>query len=418
MTPMIIVQGVSKQYRLRQNRPMTLHELFVKGVTGRLERAKTFWALKDIRFELAAGRSLGVIGHNGAGKSTLLRLICGIGMPSEGSIRRFGTISGLLDLGKGFHPDMTGRENLITGGMLNGLSRRQVKAVEGEIIRFAEMEDFIDQPVRTYSKGMYLRLAFATAIHLNPDVLVMDEVLAVGDHRFRRKCTGWLDRFRASGKTMILTSHDTDQIRHFCDEVLVLEEGHLDLKADPETAVRRYHELIQRRTERRAARLGGGEMSPATELIGGGLRMGTRECTLSEIRLFNEMGELNGPVPCGSGLSVEFSYQLGRHVPDAAFFLGIYSEAEVKCFETYMESLSDALGSSRPTGVVRCRFPSLPLNPGRYYVNLGLRPPDQSFIYDYYWQLHPFTVIHRDSAVHGRSGVLCLDPVFSLILDR
>jgi lipopolysaccharide transport system ATP-binding protein len=415
MAAIIIVEGVSKQYRLQDNRPLTLHEFLVRGVTGRLTPAKTFWALKDICFELAAGRSLGVIGHNGAGKSTLLRLLCGLGKPTSGTIRRSGNISGLLDLGKGFHPEMTGRENLFTGGMLNGLSKREIQAMEQDIIHFAELEEFIDQPVRTYSKGMYLRLAFATAIHMNPDILVIDEVLAVGDHRFRKKCTDWLDRFRASGKTMILTSHDTDQIRHLCDQVLVLEEGRVDRQADPATAVKRYNDLMQQRTDRRAAQLGGGEGSAATVFTRGGVRMGTRECTLSDIRLYDDMGKENAPVSSGSGLVVAFSYEFAGHVTDAAFFLGIYSETEVKCFEIYMESLLTALNAPGPTGIVRCHFPALFLNPGRYYINLGLRPPDQSFVYDYYWQIHSFTVTGKDADGRWRSGIVSLDPTFSLV---
>ena len=414
MSAVITVDAVSKKYRLQRNQPLTLHELFVRGLTGRLKPGKPFWALNNINFELLPGRSLGVIGHNGAGKSTLLRLLCGLGRPTSGIIKRFGNISGLLDLGKGFHPDMTGRENLITGGILNGLSKRQVGALQEEIIQFAELEEFIDQPVRTYSKGMYLRLAFATAIHLNPDILVIDEVLAVGDHRFRKKCTDWLDRFRATGKTMILTSHDTDQIQHLCDEVLVLEEGRLDLQADPATAVKRYNDLLQQRTEKRAAQLGTEGPSP-TLRINDGFRMGTREATLTDIRLYNEKGELTSAMTGESGLVVEFGYDFGQHVTDAALVLGVYSEMDIKCFETYMDSLKMELDTSGQRGLVRCHFPHLPLAAGKYYVNLGLRPPDQSYVYDYYWKIHSFTI--SDSAGCGRwnSGLVSLDPGFVLV---
>ena len=386
-TPALTVDAVSKKYRLQRNQPLTLHELFVKGLAGRLKPAKTFWALKDVTFSLLPGRSLGIIGHNGAGKSTLLRLLCGLGRPTKGRIKRFGHISGLLDLGKGFHPDMTGRENLFTGGILNGLSKHQVTALEKEIIAFSELEEFIDQPVRTYSKGMYLRLAFATVIHMDPDILVIDEVLSVGDQRFGKKCTDWLDRFRAAGKTMILTSHDMDQIRHLSDEVLILEEGRIDLKGDPARAIKRYNDLMWQRTEKRAARLGTDEGRSPTQSINEGMRSGTREATLSDVRLFNEHGELNGTVDGGSGLTVEFAYDFGEQITDAAFVLGIYSETDIKCFETYLVSFTEAVDTSAPRGFVRCRFPEMPLNPGKYYVNLGFRPPGQSYVYDYYWKI-------------------------------
>jgi len=413
----ITADSVSKKYKLQRNRPLTLHELFVKGLTGRLKPARTFWALKDITFDLFPGRSLGIIGHNGAGKSTLLRLLCGLGLPTEGKIRRFGNISGLLDLGKGFHPDMTGRENLLTGGILNGLSKQQVVALEKEIIAFSELEDFIDQPVRTYSKGMYLRLAFATAIHLDPDILVIDEVLSVGDHRFRKKCTDWLDRFRAAGKSMILTSHDTDQIQHLCDEVLILEEGRLDLLADPISAVKRYNDLMQQRTEKRAAQLAAEKGSSATTFVDSGIRMGTREATLSDVRLFNENGELNGNLDGESELIVQFVYDFGEHVTDAALVLGIYSETDIKCFETFVVSFATELDTSSPKGLVRCRFPQMPLNPGKYFVNLGLRPPDQSYVYDYYWKVHGFTILKTDGDGLSNSGVVSLNPSFSILKD-
>lgn len=414
-TPVLTADAVSKKYRLQRNRPLTLHELFVKGLTGRLEPAKTFWALKDINFELLPARSLGIIGHNGAGKSTLLRLLCGLGRPTQGRIKRFGNISGLLDLGKGFHPDMTGRENLLTGGILNGLSKQQVMTLEKDIIAFSELEDFIDQPVRTYSKGMYLRLAFATAIHMDPDILVIDEVLSVGDQRFGKKCTDWLDRFRAAGKTMILTSHDMDQIQHLCDEVLILEEGRMDLQADPADAVKRYNDLMQQRTEKRAAMLGTGEGHSATTAINGGMRMGTREVTLSAVRIFNQHGELNGSIDGGAGMTVEFAYDFREPVTDAAFVLGIHSETDVKCFETYVVSFTRALDTSAPRGVVRCRFSELPLGPGKYYVNLGFRPPDESYVYDYYWKIHGFTIGATGEKGRWNSGVVSLNPSFSML---
>lgn len=195
MSAVLTVESVSKRYRIQRNRPITIKESIIRRLTGRYDRSNVFWALRDVNFSIEHGQTFGIIGHNGAGKSTLLRLLCGLGRPTSGRIRCGGMVNGLLELGSGFQPDMTGRENLVTGGILSGLTKRQVREKQDEIIAFAELEDFIDQPVRTYSNGMYLRLAFAAAIHFDPDVLVVDEVLAVGDSRFQQKCFEWLAPF-------------------------------------------------------------------------------------------------------------------------------------------------------------------------------------------------------------------------------
>src|SRR5262245_24306745 len=237
MSTVLTVESISKQFHLQRGRPATLRELITLWLSGRHERGRTLWALRDVSFTVEQGQVLGIIGHNGAGKSTLLRLLCGLGQPTSGRICHRGLVSGLLELGGGFHQDLTGRENILTAGLLNGLTKRQVQAGEAEIITFAELEDFIDQPLRTYSSGMYLRLAFAVAMHFDPEVLILDEVLAVGDARFQQKCLERLTMFRKAGKTLVLTSHDMTQIETLCDEVLVLEEGRIVMRGNPASAV-------------------------------------------------------------------------------------------------------------------------------------------------------------------------------------
>ena len=223
MSAVLTVESLSKRYYLKHGRHTSLGELIIHWLSGRHNKSQVLWALRDISFTVEKGQVLGIIGHNGAGKSTLLRLLCGLGRPTGGKVHRNDNVRGLLDLGGEFHPDLTGRENIITAGLLNGLTKRQVRAGEMEIIEFAELEDFIDEPVRTYSSGMRLRLAFAVAMHFDPEVLILDEVLAVGDARFQQKCLDRLVKFRKAGKTLILTSHDTTQIKTLCDTALVLE---------------------------------------------------------------------------------------------------------------------------------------------------------------------------------------------------
>jgi lipopolysaccharide transport system ATP-binding protein len=236
----VVVEGLSKQYYLyHADRPWTLHETLVRGLS-QLRAAERFWALRDISFSVASGRVVGLVGPNGSGKSTLLRLIGGVGRPDKGRVRVNQRISGLLDLGTGFHPDLTGRENVFVNGVISGLTRGEVVERFDSIVAFAELGAFIDNPIRTYSTGMQMRLGFAIAIHARPELLLIDEILSVGDHSFQRKCLDRIARFRAEGCTILLVSHDTGQIREFCDEALWLHGGRLIAHGRPNAVVNRY----------------------------------------------------------------------------------------------------------------------------------------------------------------------------------
>ncbi len=414
MSAVLTVESVSKRYRIQRNRPITLKESIIRRLTGRYDKSNVFWALRDVTFSVEPGRALGIIGHNGAGKSTLLRLLCGLGRPTNGRIRHVGQVSGLLDLGGGFHPDMTGRENLITGGILSGLTRRQVLAKQEEIIAFAELEEFIDQPVRTYSNGMYLRLAFAAAIHFDPDVLVIDEVLAVGDSRFQQKCLDRLATFRGADKTSIITSHDSAQIRYLCDEVLVLEEGRVAMIGDPESAIQCYNDLMRQRTEKRAAQLSGGTAQPSP-VIERGSRKGTLEAEICAVNLYNTQGKTVNTLDSGDDLTIVLEYNLTKPLSDFALALGIFTETNIKCFESCMSSVITVFGSLSKHGSLSCRLSALPLLPGSYYINVGLYPADWSYVYDYHWQMHPLHVLSKSGECSGISGVISLHPVWSAL---
>jgi lipopolysaccharide transport system ATP-binding protein len=236
----VVVESLGKQfYRSHPDRPRTLHEALVKGLRG-LQHSEGFWALQDVSFNVKPGRALGIIGSNGSGKSTLLRLIGGVGKADKGSVVVNGRIGALLDFGAGFNPDLTGRENVIVGGVIAGLTRREVSKRFDSIVAFAEIEPFIDNPLRTYSSGMQMRLGFAVAVHVEAQVLLIDEVLSVGDHAFQHKCLDRIGRFKADGCTIILVSHDTELVREFCDEALWLNSGRLVARGRPEMVVDRY----------------------------------------------------------------------------------------------------------------------------------------------------------------------------------
>ena len=253
MTPMIdlAVESVTKRYRVRPHGRATLLDAAIRRLHAERGSAQDVWALRDVSFDVERGGSLGVIGHNGAGKSTLLRVLCGITFPTQGSVTRSGPVSGLLELGGGFQLDCTGRQNLMTAGLLSGLTAAEVRARSDEVVAFAELEDVIDRAVRTYSSGMYLRLAFAAAVHFDPAILVIDEVLAVGDVRFQQKCSARIMSFREAGKTLVLTSHIPEQIKSLCDDVIVLDEGRLVMRGSPPEAVGGEFQIVLQNTPER-----------------------------------------------------------------------------------------------------------------------------------------------------------------------
>jgi lipopolysaccharide transport system ATP-binding protein len=240
MESAIVVTQLSKTFRrYHPHRPWTFQEALARGVR-RIGPVERFWGLRDVSFRVAVGRMVGIIGANGSGKSTLLRLVGGIGRPDSGKVEVHGRIGALLDLGSGFHPDLTGRENALVTGVLSGLTRREVRERFESIVAFAEVEEFIDNPMRTYSTGMQMRLAFATAVHTDPDVLLIDEILSVGDIAFQRKCLDRIAQFKASGCSILLVSHEGSVIQDLCDEAIWLNAGHLMAHGTPAEVVGRY----------------------------------------------------------------------------------------------------------------------------------------------------------------------------------
>jgi lipopolysaccharide transport system ATP-binding protein len=251
----IVVDQLSKRYWLKDAAPRTFQQALGQ-MLGVLRHGTPFWALRDVSFTIEAGESVGLIGRNGAGKSTLLRLICGLGRPTSGRSTLTGRVAALLDLGVGFHPYLTGRENLFVSGVIGGLRRSEVAARFDAIVDFAEIETFIDQPLRTYSSGMRMRLAFAVAMHIDPDILIVDEALAVGDGDFQQKCVGRIAEFRRAGVTLVLVSHDMGMVQRFCDRTLWLHRGELVGDGPAAQVVAAYeHEMDHRAAEQAALNL-------------------------------------------------------------------------------------------------------------------------------------------------------------------
>jgi ABC-type polysaccharide/polyol phosphate transport system ATPase subunit len=220
--------------------------MFAKIVRHR-QQLEVFEAIKQVSFVVSKGETVGIIGRNGSGKSTILKIVAGIYAPTEGQVKVQGTIAPLIELGAGFHHELTGRENILLNGLLLGLTKQQVREREQSIIEFAEIGDFIDSPVKQYSSGMYMRLAFSVATAVDPDILIVDEIFGVGDSGFQRKCFDRIDRFQKAGKTILLVAHTMEIIQLLCDRALLLHAGRLVEDGPPEMVIARYEEILEDR---------------------------------------------------------------------------------------------------------------------------------------------------------------------------
>ena len=243
----IQIINVSKAFVIRHNKADSLKSRVIGVFYKRYrEQKEIFWALRDVTLNISPGEAFGLIGRNGSGKSTLLKVIAGIYPTTHGEVRvrngaRLGT---MIELGVGFHPELTGKENIFLGASIHGLNRREIKEIYGNIVEFSELDSFMDTPVKNYSSGMQARLGFALAVNLNPDVLLVDEVLAVGDESFQQKCSDQIGKFRAQGKTIVFVSHSAEDMKNICDRACVLDHGRLVFLGKPAEAIESYHQLL------------------------------------------------------------------------------------------------------------------------------------------------------------------------------
>lgn len=403
MPDKVILQDVSKRYRLYPpTRPWTLQEAVLRGWRDILPK-EDFLALDKVSFRLSMGTMLGIIGENGAGKSTLLRLIGGVGEPDSGFITVNGRIGALLDLGVGFHPELTGRENIFVNGVISGLTRQEIKQRFEKIVEFAELESFIDSPLHTYSSGMQMRLAFSVAIHVDPEILLIDEVLAVGDIRFQAKCLDQIKKYRSEGCTILFVTHDYQQVKELCDEAFWLSSGRIVARGSPDSVVNQYLQKMKNETQP------GKPLKPApilaTPRMGGHNeqnRSGYQEMQIAAIHLYDHERRSISEIESGDPLWIEIEYISPKSNPLPIFEVTITRDDGQLCLKVNTEAVTELPPRLEGDGKVILNLERLDLVGGQYYIEVRIFKQDMAFTYDY--QRHAETLkVHQPE---DRIGVL------------
>jgi ABC-type polysaccharide/polyol phosphate transport system ATPase subunit len=422
----IEVRGVTKTYRRYGRRKQfgTLKSALLSGSGLRALRPdETLIALNDVSFDVAAGRTFGIVGRNGSGKSTMLKLIAGIGKPTTGTVVVNGRVSALIELGAGFHPEISGRENVYINGMMLGLSKRDVAARFDEIVEFAELQDFIDAPVKAYSSGMYMRLGFAVAIHVDPDVLLVDEVLAVGDEAFTHKCLDKFAELRRKGRTVLLVTHSLDLVSRFCDEALWLDAGVVRVQGDPRRVIDAYlldvsqsEDAALRRT---ASDPAASRVEAAVEAVAKASsadtshsssskrpdappdmfradegRWGSREVEIVGVELFGSNGRGAHVFQSGDPLEVRMHVKANQPVADVVFGVGIFNADGVCCYGTNTQIDGATKAALNGSGEVRFAIDRLDLIDGTYKLDVAAHR-ENGAPYDYHRLLYTIRVSSR-----------------------
>jgi len=399
----IRLQDVSRRFKIVHQRSSTLKETLI-----RRQRTETteMWALRDVSLDIRAGEAVAIVGRNGSGKSTLLKLLSGIFEPHQGTLEVGGTVSSMLELGAGFHPDFTGRENVFMNGAIHGLSEREVRSRLTEIINFAGLEDFIDMPVRTYSSGMQMRLAFAVAAHVSPDVLLLDEVLAVGDEAFQRKCMGRIFEFRRGGGTLVFVSHDPNAVEHVCSRAILIEEGRILMDGKPPAVMERYHRLLAEApdeveildyTESDDDVLQGGEQSPRG--------WGTMEAHVDEVRLVSA-GSPVSRVVSGDAVQIQLTLSARHPIPTPNIGFSMTSGDGTLLYGTNTRMAEFAVDTISGTTQIAFDIPALALHEGEFDINVAVVSQDESTVYHWLDGATQLTVFAQGpgvgpAAIHG-----------------
>jgi len=387
--PALSVQLLSKRYLLYPpDRPTTIKSTVLGGF-AKLRHRESFWVLRDVSFEVEHGETLGVVGPNGAGKSTLLRLLGGVGRPDSGRIVREGRIGALLELGAGFHPDLTGRESIRLGCVIAGLSRPEAARITADIAAFAELTDFLDNPIRTYSSGMQARLGFAIAAHTDPDIVLIDEVLAVGDLAFQRRCRDRVEGFKRAGAAIVMVSHDPDEVASLADQVIWLRGGRVVASGHPTEVVSRYRSHMADRARRSTpGDLAVTRSSNGALLKPGENRFGNQAVAIVAVRSRNRGGETCEEISCGEGLQVDLDLDVNVDVRSFNVGASLVRSDGLLCLDTATPVACAAPGRKS----LRLEIRRLDLAPGVYTLDVGAYSDEWETVFDYHSGVYPLLV--------------------------
>jgi ABC-type polysaccharide/polyol phosphate transport system ATPase subunit len=385
--PAIVIEDVSKRFRLYKERNQSLKAALMRGGRARYDE---FWALRDVGFEIPSGSTFGLMGVNGSGKSTLLKCIAGILRPDSGTIVSQGRMAALLELGSGFHPELSGRENVYLNGSILGMSKRQLDASFDDIVGFAGVEAFIDQPVKNYSSGMYVRLGFSVAINVDPDILLVDEVLAVGDMAFQDKCMAKFADLRRRGRTVVIVSHSMGAMRNMCDGVAWLDAGRLMETGRPEHIIDRYVD----------------QGHEAVESEDGGRRWGSGEAQVSRVEILDRHGVPTTLTHTGEPVTVRLSWQAEEPVLEPVLGLTLWTREGVEVWSQHTRDAEFPIDKLVGSGSVDFVVPRLMLLPGAYDLSAAIVDQSLTHVYDHRRYCCPFYV--EAGPLRDTSGLISL----------
>ncbi len=394
--PVVSLRNISKRFELAAAHPSSLLESLIGRFRKRAESKQSereLWAVRDVSFDVMPGQSLGIVGRNGSGKSTLLKLMTRILRPTEGRMMVRGRVSALLELGAGFHPDLTGRENIFLNAAVLGLKEEDVVQHYDSIVAFSELGEFIDMPVKHYSSGMYMRLGFSVAIHVDPDILIVDEILAVGDQSFQIKCIDQINNLKRKGVTIIMISHNLDMIRKMCTHLVWLEQGEVRETGLTEDVVLAYQEYANVRL---------GQQLAVDKQEGDFRRWGSRGIEITAVNLLDATGTLQNLFKTGQEMIVELHYLAHEPVKNPEFGLAIFRHDG-----THLNGPNSRLAGLEPgvvsgAGIVRYRIKRVPFLPARYRITVAIHDSRVSKTYDYHEKAYPFRIVAGGTEeIHG-----------------
>jgi ABC-2 type transport system ATP-binding protein len=368
----VSVQNVSKTFRLYHERATSLKE---RIVNRRRAEYEDFWAVRNVSLDVMPGETFGLVGPNGSGKSTLLKMIGGIILPNEGRITTRGRIASLLELGAGFHPDLTGRENVYLNASILGLTRKDTDRNFDAIVAFAELEDFIDMQVRHYSSGMYVRLGFAVAIHVDPQILLVDEVLSVGDEAFQRKCIDRIKSFQRQGRTIVFVTHAADTVPQICNAAAFIFKGNVEAIGDPSEVVRAYRRKLHGEAHLEAA--------PGEE-------RGDKRVRIEKVTIADAAGGERSVFHSGEELQISVDVDSKERIDDVMVGVAIYDERDTLLIGTNTDLEQHPIEAIDGRARIRFRLSSLPMQEGRYAVTVGVTTRDHRHVYHWFEKAFSF----------------------------